>query len=104
MRLQVSSIEGEYITQLIMGRTEPAPAAIAERADETADSRPVMELIENVATARLAVSRTAFSPDPEQRYLFVAGRSNQQVFSCSRGRRSRSLVATGRGSSTSCTT
>ncbi len=41
--------------------------------------RPVAELIENVATAHRLVSPTAFSPDAEQSYLFVAERSNQQV-------------------------
>ncbi len=80
MRLRVFSVEGEHITQLMMCRTEPDPAAVAERTGETAHGRPVAELIENVATARQSVSRTAFSPDPEQRYLFVAERSNQQVF------------------------
>ena len=64
----------------MMGRTEPGPAAIAERAGETAHGPPVAELIENAATARQSVSRTPFSPDPEQRYLFVAERSSQQVF------------------------
>ena len=43
MRLQVVSIEGEYITQLMMGRTEPDPAAIAERGGETAHGRPIGE-------------------------------------------------------------
>ena len=75
MRLQVFSIEGEYIRQLMMGRTEP----VAERVRETAHGRPVAELIGNVATVHQSVSRTAFSPDAEQRYLFVAERSNQQV-------------------------
>lgn len=64
----------------MMGRTEPDPAAIAERAGETAHGRPVAKLIENVATARQSVSRTAVSPDPEHGYLLVAERSNQQVF------------------------
>lgn len=56
MRIQVFSVDGEYITQLIMGRTEADPAAIAERAGPTAHGRPVAELIENMATARQLVS------------------------------------------------
>lgn len=51
MRLQVFSIEGEYITQLMMGRTEPDPGVTAECVGETAHGRSVAELIENVATA-----------------------------------------------------
>lgn len=80
MRLQVFSIENEHITQLMMGRTEPDPAAVAERAGETAHGRPLAKLIESVATARQSVSRTAVSPDPEHRYLLVAERSSQQGF------------------------
>lgn len=64
----------------MMGRTEPDPAAVAERACETAYGRPLAKLIESVATARQSVSRTAVSPDPEHRYLLVAERSNQQGF------------------------
>jgi DNA-binding beta-propeller fold protein YncE len=41
--------------------------------------RPASEFITNVNTAHQSASRSAFSPDPDQRYLFVADRSNQQV-------------------------
>ena len=44
-----------------------------------AHGRPVVELIENVATAHRLVSRTVFLPGPEQRYLFVVELSKPQV-------------------------
>ncbi|HSH74777.1 MAG TPA: hypothetical protein VLA09_03750, partial [Longimicrobiales bacterium] len=79
MRLQVFTIDGQFVEQMFIGRTEPDPAALAARANETAHGRPVADLITNVATARQSASQTAFSSDPEQRYLFMAERSNQEV-------------------------
>ena len=79
MRLQVFTVDGEYVRQMFIGRTEPDPAALSERANETAHDRPVADLITNVATAHQSASQTAFSTDPGQQYLFMAERSNQQV-------------------------
>ena len=79
MRFQVFTVDGEYVTQVMIGRTEPDPEALAERTGDTAHGRPVPELIRTVATAHQSASRSAFSPDPEQRYLYIAERSNQQV-------------------------
>ena len=79
MRFQVFTVDGEYVTQVMIGRTEPDPEALAERAGDTAHGRPAPELIRTVATAHQSASRSAFSPDPEQRYLYIAERSNQQV-------------------------
>ena len=73
------SIECAYITQLMMGRTEPDPGVIVEHVGETAHDGPSPKLIEHVATAHQSVSRTSFSPDPKQRYFFVAERSSQPV-------------------------
>ncbi len=41
--------------------------------------KPVQEHYRRVANSRSSVGRTAFSPDPEQRYLYVADRSRQRV-------------------------
>ena len=79
MRLQVFTLDGDFVSQLFVGRTEPDAQQLAAREGETAHGRPVADLIENVATARQSVSQTAFSSDPEQRLLFLADRSNQQV-------------------------
>jgi DNA-binding beta-propeller fold protein YncE len=79
MRFQVFTVEGEYVTQVMLGRNEVDSAAIAERVGDMMWDRPASEFITNVNTAHQSASRSAFSPDPDQRYLFVADRSNQQV-------------------------
>ncbi len=79
MRFQVFTVDGEYVTQVMIGRNEPNPVAIAERVGETAHDRPLAELITTVNTAHQSASRSAFSPDPEQKFLYIAERSNQQV-------------------------
>ena len=79
MRLQVFTVDGQFQKQILVGRTEPDPAVLAARADEMAHGQPVTDLITNVSSARQSVSQTAFSSDPEQRYLFMADRSNQEV-------------------------
>ena len=79
MRFQVFTVDGAYVTQVMIGRNEPDPVAIAERVGETAHDRPLAELITTVNTAHQSASRSAFSPDPEQRFLYIAERSNQHV-------------------------
>ena len=79
MRLQVFTVDGRFQEQILVGRTEPDPAVLTARADEMAHGQPVADLITNVSSARQSVSQTAFSSDPEQRYLFMADRSNQEV-------------------------
>ena len=79
MRLQVFTLDGRFQEQILVGRTEPDPAVLTARADEMAHGQPVADLITNVSSARQSVSQTAFSSDPEQRYLFMADRSNQEV-------------------------
>jgi DNA-binding beta-propeller fold protein YncE len=84
MRFQVFTIDGEYVTQVMVGRNEVDSAAIAERVGDTMWGRPASEWITMVNTAHQSASRSAFSADPEQRYLFIADRSNQQVITFDR--------------------
>jgi DNA-binding beta-propeller fold protein YncE len=80
MRLQVFRPDGSFITEKYMGQYKnPDPAYVASRANDTAFGQPVSELITATAEAHWSVSRTAFSPDPEQKYLYVAERSNHQL-------------------------
>jgi len=79
MRFQVFTVDGEYVDQVMIGRTDVGPEGLEDRLLETAHGRPVPDLIETVATARQSASRSAFSPDPEQRYLYIAERSRQEV-------------------------
>ena len=52
---------------------------MAARANDMAFGAPTTELIRATAEAHQAVSRTAFSSDPEQRWLFVLERSNHHI-------------------------
>jgi DNA-binding beta-propeller fold protein YncE len=79
MRFQVFTVDGDYITEVVIGRTEPDPQALAARASEMAHGRPVPDLIREVAVAHRSASRIGFSADPEQRFLYLAERSNQEV-------------------------
>ena len=80
MRLQVFTTDGEFVTEKPMGRyPDPDPAVMAARANDMAFGAPTTELIRATAEAHQAVSRTAFSSDPEQRWLFVLERSNHQI-------------------------
>jgi DNA-binding beta-propeller fold protein YncE len=80
MRLWVFRPEGTYVTHKPMGQYQnPDPAYVASRANDMAFGAPVAELIQATADAHWSVSRTAFSPDAEQRWLFVAERSNHQI-------------------------
>jgi DNA-binding beta-propeller fold protein YncE len=79
MRFQVFTVAGSYITQVMVGRNEVDSAAIAERVGDMMWDRPASRWIEMVNTAHQSASRSAFSADAEQRYLFIADRSNQQV-------------------------
>ncbi len=80
MRLQVFTTDGEFLYEKPMGRYPDAdPALMAARANDTSFGVPTTELIEATARAHQSVSRTAFSPDPEQRWLYVTERSNHQV-------------------------
>ena len=80
MRLQVFTTDGEFLYEKPMGRyPDPDPALMAARANDTSFGVPTIDLIEATAGAHQSVSRTAFSSDPEQRWLFVAERSNHQI-------------------------
>jgi hypothetical protein len=80
MRLQVFSTDGEFLYEKPMGRyPDPDPAVMAARASDTSFGEPTIELIEATAGAHQSVSKTAFSSDPEQRWLFVNERSSHSL-------------------------
>jgi DNA-binding beta-propeller fold protein YncE len=80
MRLQVFTTDGEFLYEKPMGRyPDPDPEVMAARANDTSFGEPTTELIRATARAHQSVSKTAFSSDPEQRWLFVNERSNHQL-------------------------
>ena len=80
MRLQVFTTDGEFLFEKPMGRyPDPDPVEMAARANDTSFGVPTTELMETTAGAHQSVSRTAFSPDPEQRWLYVIERSAHRL-------------------------
>ena len=78
MRFQIFTPEGKFVTEVFV-RPEKNELALGTRGAESMWQRPVHEHYQRVVTSRSSVGRTAFSPDPEQRYLYVADRSRQRV-------------------------
>ena len=80
MRLQVFTTDGEFLFEKPMGiYPDPDPADVAARAGDTSFGAPTVELMEATARAHQSVSRTAFSPDPDQRWLYVLERSAHRI-------------------------
>ena len=46
------TVDGDYIREVFIGRTEPDPEVLAAHANERAHGRPIPELYTEVATAQ----------------------------------------------------
>ena len=80
MRIQVFTTDGEFLYEKPMGRyPDPDPAVMAARANDTSFGEPTTELIQATARAHQSVSKTAFSSDPGQRWLYVNERSTHAL-------------------------
>jgi DNA-binding beta-propeller fold protein YncE len=78
MRFQVFTPEGKFLTEAFV-RPDLSEQTLSTRGAEGMWGHPVQEHYQRVATSRSSVGRVAFSPDPEQRYLYVADRSRQRI-------------------------
>ncbi len=78
MRFQIFTPEGKFVTEVFV-RPDKSEQVLGTRGAESMWGKPVTEHYHRVATSRSSVGRTAFSPDPEQKYLYVADRSRQRV-------------------------
>lgn len=74
-RVQIFTPEGKYVNQVFISRMKPAPSTDAR----TEFAQPVAKLLDGLANAGMTASRTAFSPDKEQRFLYVVDRIRQQI-------------------------
>jgi len=74
-RIQVFTPDGHYVTQVFISRVKMPPSTLLG----TALGRPLSELADGLVNARMTASRTAFSPDREQRFLYVIDRPRQQI-------------------------
>jgi DNA-binding beta-propeller fold protein YncE len=78
MRFQIFTPEGKFVTEVFV-RPDKSEFALGTRGAESMWGKPVHEHYQRVVNTRSSVGRVAFSPDPEQRYLYVADRSRQRV-------------------------
>ena len=74
-RLQVFTIEGKYVGQVFISRGHMA----LSNATGSLFGKPRKEIVDQVLKNRESPSRTAFSPDPEQRFLYVIDRRHQRI-------------------------
>lgn len=74
-RMQVFTIEGKYVGQIFISRGHMAPS----EATGTLFGKPRKEVVDQVLQNRESPSRTAFSPDPQQRFLYVIDRRHQRI-------------------------
>jgi DNA-binding beta-propeller fold protein YncE len=74
-RVQVFTPEGKYLTQVFISRVKWPPSTLTGMLRGT----PLSQLEDGLHNARMTASRTAFSPDQDQRYLYVLDRPKQQI-------------------------
>jgi DNA-binding beta-propeller fold protein YncE len=74
-RVQIFTPEGKYINQVFISRQKWAPSTLTGMLRGS----PLAQLEDGLHNARMTASRTAFSPDKEQRFLYVLDRPNQKI-------------------------
>lgn len=74
-RVQVFRPDGTYVTQVFISRG----AFPASTRGGTAFGQPLSALEDSLVAAGMTASRTAFSPDPEQQFLYVIDRITQTI-------------------------
>ena len=74
-RVQVFTLDGKYLAQIFISRGRMAPS----NATGTLFGRPRKQVVDEVLKSADTASRTAFSPDPQQRYLYVIDRRHQRI-------------------------
>ncbi len=74
-RVQVFTPDGTYLSQVFLSRGTFPPSTLPG----TAHGTPIAELAGGLVAGRMTASRTAFSPDPEQQFLYVVDRIKQNI-------------------------
>jgi DNA-binding beta-propeller fold protein YncE len=74
-RVQVFTPDGKYVTQVFLSRLKWPPSTLTGMLRGT----PLAKLQDGLYNAGMTASRTAFSPDKEQRFLYVIDRPRQQI-------------------------
>jgi hypothetical protein len=74
-RVQVFTPEGKYLNQVFISRQAWAPSTLTGMVR----GKPRAQLEDGLRNARMTASRTAFSPDRDQQFLYVLDRPRQQI-------------------------
>jgi DNA-binding beta-propeller fold protein YncE len=74
-RVQVFTPEGKYLAQVFVSRGRMAPSEDVGMLF----GKPRKEVVDAVLKSPQTAARTAFSPDPEQRFLYVIDRRHQRM-------------------------
>jgi hypothetical protein len=74
-RIQIFTVAGKYVNQVFISRDDPPPSTLTGMAF----GKPRRELADKAAQSPTSASSVAFSPDREQRFLYVADRRTAQV-------------------------
>ncbi|HUR34857.1 MAG TPA: hypothetical protein VM032_13740 [Vicinamibacterales bacterium] len=74
-RVQVFTPDGKYVTQVFISRQEWPPSTLTGMLR----GKPLAQLEDGLHNARMTASRTAFSPDKDQTFLYVLDRPRQQI-------------------------
>jgi hypothetical protein len=74
-RVQVFTPDGKYVNQVFISRQKWTPSTLTG----TLRGSPLAQLEDGLHNARMTASRTAFSPDADQRFLYVLDRPRQQI-------------------------
>jgi DNA-binding beta-propeller fold protein YncE len=74
-RIQVFTIEGKYLTQVFISRGKLPPSTLTGMAY----GKPRREIDDELRQSLTSASSVAFSPDPQQRFMYVADRRRGQV-------------------------
>jgi hypothetical protein len=74
-RVQVFTIDGRYLMQVFVSRGRMNLSNITG----TLFGKPRKEVVDGVLKSNETASRVTFSPDPQQRYLYVIDRRHQRI-------------------------
>jgi len=74
-RVQIFTVAGKYVNEVFVSRDPLPPSAL----QGMAFGKPRRELADKAAQSPTSASAVAFSPDREQRFLYVADRRTAQV-------------------------
>jgi DNA-binding beta-propeller fold protein YncE len=76
-RVQVFTPEGKYVTQVFLSRGVIPPSTL--QGMDTVAGKSRAELADGLARAGMTASRTAFSPDKDQKFLYVIDRIKHKI-------------------------